>query len=762
LSRFFWQEFWRTEILPDGLAHPRSASIPENRKVQVDSFPRHLAAVLTAFLLPWSFARSAEAIEQPCLLNYLHQIALEPSASVTTARKLLDRYFSTEKPIEVASLEEARILADYLGIRETPVFTASPNRLRMYNEVFREAFKAPKTVRDQIAQAGKHMDLVLDSVVQHPDQKHLRGVVVKKWKTGGTYDECSGIGGSRSVVAVGRNARSGSANLILHEQAHTWEQAVQNLSGSDLPLSKTPEFLAAHAKTNWHAGKDDYYSENPEEALAECFALYFDSERSRLRLSEDYLPMFQYFSRHFGSAQKIAELSGVPQKKGGVNSHQIAEVAADLRRLASGNTHEGLILKQAALLESKSADWVELRPGELATLLKTPGFSTAAEGSKVVIRLASAESPYQQKTFVGKWVSAQGDTLEFEPEGFSSLRVPLRLLRSAYVERATLAKPRHEAPFVTGGELDNWRYGTHDGKVPGPGYEARISSVDENTNEPASYEGPVVSYDVGDLRIRDHRSGKIIDVRYNHVNEGGTPEGTTKKKITSVSFRQKVPWKKLAPSDDLEALPLHGDIRGFVTLAGDPSKGFGTRKRYLSGRLGRKQVAPKYTVLTLKDDAGQIHEIDPHHPLVESLHYIDANQEKHLPLGKSEKPDRVWNLKSPTREDAAKGTLWKPGELAKPVIFAREMRQHMNTYLEQLKKQNAWVKVTYRGPHGLQQIGPSMFSDMLGRRSDYAPSVPRFTDWSERGLGYGFSHDVPTGDIEIIELVPTPEFPKKD
>lgn len=85
----------------------------------------------------------------------------------------------------------------------------------------------------------------------------------------------------------------GSANLILHEHAHTFDWAAGELSGQPR-LSARSDFLAIHARIKWDS---EYEGEFPEEAFAENLAKYLHSDRSRKKLSDQYPELPPYFAR---------------------------------------------------------------------------------------------------------------------------------------------------------------------------------------------------------------------------------------------------------------------------------------------------------------------------------------------------------------------------------------------------------------------------------------------------------------------------------
>ena len=152
-----------------------------------------------------------------CLAGYMAETkkSLKSPAQI---RQILVDHFKKNQFTPVETLSDAEALASFFGIRMMPDFRALPpeNQIKYLNTTFTEFAKSPQVVRDQIALAGKHSDLVLGSIANHPDERGLRGKVVERWKNGETYDYCPGVGGCYTVIAVDKYTElSGSKNTLV-------------------------------------------------------------------------------------------------------------------------------------------------------------------------------------------------------------------------------------------------------------------------------------------------------------------------------------------------------------------------------------------------------------------------------------------------------------------------------------------------------------------------------------------------------------------
>lgn len=78
----------------------------------------------------------------------------------------------------VRTLTDGGLLVGHYGIIQTGSSLHLPERIQveLLNEVLREVRKTPLTMRQTIERAGKHLDVVLGSVTDHPNHINLRGV----------------------------------------------------------------------------------------------------------------------------------------------------------------------------------------------------------------------------------------------------------------------------------------------------------------------------------------------------------------------------------------------------------------------------------------------------------------------------------------------------------------------------------------------------------------------------------------------------------
>lgn len=202
----------------------------------------------------------------------------------------------------VKTIAEAELRAKYYGIVQTESFTHLPEnvRLELLNEVFQEIRKVPAQVQKTIERAGKHLDLVVGTVTNHPNLSYLRGVRPRGWPEKSVWDHVPGLSNSgfrEGTVVAADSLTNGHAsiNLVLHEQLHTFEEAESELSG--LPrLSHSTDFLDIHRRVKWTSAYEGNY---PDEAFAESAARYLHSARSRQDLFDEFPEVAEYFRRLF-------------------------------------------------------------------------------------------------------------------------------------------------------------------------------------------------------------------------------------------------------------------------------------------------------------------------------------------------------------------------------------------------------------------------------------------------------------------------------
>ncbi|WP_078546268.1 anthrax toxin lethal factor-related metalloendopeptidase [Litchfieldia alkalitelluris] len=132
-----------------------------------------------------------------------------------------------------------------------------------------------------------------------PSASHLKGEKPRGYSENGpTWDEVPGIGGSRVILAKVGNSHKGeghgSANLELHEIAHTFDRLVFGEVRND------PEF-----KKIWIEEADklfpnqNYFISFPEEYFAEAFVYYFLSEQTSKELKAKAPLTYSYFFNLF-------------------------------------------------------------------------------------------------------------------------------------------------------------------------------------------------------------------------------------------------------------------------------------------------------------------------------------------------------------------------------------------------------------------------------------------------------------------------------
>lgn len=200
------------------------------------------------------------------------------------------------RPGEHKTLEDATAWATAHGVH---VHSASPKPVTLddLNAVNAEIAKMPPKALKAIKDAGSRMDLVANGgITSHPDAVHLKGVTPRGWEgTGRTWDTVPGggasdKGGATIIVANKLRGAHGSANLVLHEHAHTLDAAI----GSNGPHTSSAAWKAIHSSHQWPTA---YQRNHPEEAFAESFAKYYHGKDTRA-----YVPMAvrEFFRERFG------------------------------------------------------------------------------------------------------------------------------------------------------------------------------------------------------------------------------------------------------------------------------------------------------------------------------------------------------------------------------------------------------------------------------------------------------------------------------
>lgn len=261
-----------------------------------------LLTVLTIFNIEIAAAADRDLPNLPdnCSLSF-QKLLTNRLASINQA---VSNFFSRDGFQAVKSLEEAEAIAIRLGVRQTVRFQALDprKRLKLLNSVLKEVSKIPAAVRADIEAAGKRMDLVLDNVTTHDDLAYLRGIPVEKWSSKTGWENVPGAGcGSGSCTVIAANSlhkNHGSVNLILHEHFHTYDAAAYKLrktGEAGYGISRSPEFLALHARTKWLTS---YSRDYPEEAFVESLASYFHSPRTRATLRLIHPEIYRFIQQN--------------------------------------------------------------------------------------------------------------------------------------------------------------------------------------------------------------------------------------------------------------------------------------------------------------------------------------------------------------------------------------------------------------------------------------------------------------------------------
>lgn len=177
------------------------------------------------------------------------------------------------RPIE--RLEERARLVNAVRHPSSPF----PVSDAVFNNVVTELERLPGPIHDIIRQVGATADVVVDTgITAHETYSYLRGVKPRGWEsTGRTWDTVPGSGGQQTTL-VGNSLHKGhgSANLVLHEHAHTWDTAVGKVTGMD--LSKRREWVELWQKHKWPTAYELNY---PEEGFAESVARLFGTDEKQ-------------------------------------------------------------------------------------------------------------------------------------------------------------------------------------------------------------------------------------------------------------------------------------------------------------------------------------------------------------------------------------------------------------------------------------------------------------------------------------------------
>ena len=153
----------------------------------------------------------------------------------------------------------------------------------------------PFSLLSKVGEENIKLKLFIGRLTDNPTAAHLEGVIPRGYKSGTTWDDVPGIGGSKVVlVKIGFSEKGrghGSVNLELHELAHSIDRYVFN------GVRNNRKFQAI-----WNKEKailfpgQDYFLAFPEEYFAETFAMYFLGGDSR-NLLKNKAPETYHFIR---------------------------------------------------------------------------------------------------------------------------------------------------------------------------------------------------------------------------------------------------------------------------------------------------------------------------------------------------------------------------------------------------------------------------------------------------------------------------------
>lgn len=157
--------------------------------------------------------------------------------------------------------------------------------------------KMPSQALEAIKAAGGGVELVADSgITAHPDGAADRGKTPRGWEgSGRTWDNVPGAfdteTGKTIIVANRVGEGHGSANLVLHEHAHAYDNS--SVATTARRVSDGKDWQAVHGAMSWPTAYQQNYS---EESFAESFAAYYHGAETRAGLPQ---PVQDFFARHF-------------------------------------------------------------------------------------------------------------------------------------------------------------------------------------------------------------------------------------------------------------------------------------------------------------------------------------------------------------------------------------------------------------------------------------------------------------------------------
>ena len=202
------------------------------------------------------------------------------------------------------TLASAKAWGEKHGIRVVESVSGTSVSRDQINYVNAQVAKVPAKAMEIVAKAGSRLEIVGgSSVTDHPDNAHMKGIAPRGWEsTGKTWDDVPGMGASKPGSATIISARAmldpqahGSANLVLHEHAHTIDLFARNERND--PLSRQDDWSKIHQSQKWSSS---YEKKFPEEAWAESFAKMYNGERTRKELP---VTVRSYFLDKFGDSE---------------------------------------------------------------------------------------------------------------------------------------------------------------------------------------------------------------------------------------------------------------------------------------------------------------------------------------------------------------------------------------------------------------------------------------------------------------------------
>ena len=223
-----------------------------------------------------------------------------------------------EPPGSHTTMAAATAWGEKHGVKVVTGESGIPVSRDQLNHVNAQVAKIPAAALAAAQQTGSRLDVVGGrGITDHPSNAHFKGVTPRGWEgSGKTWDDVPGGSATKAGDATIISARAmlnptahGSANLVLHEHAHTIDLSLAKTSGLNTRLaSHQDDWKAIHAREKWGS---EYETKFPEEAWAESFARMYHSPKTRQEVPESarayFLKKFGDGSQPRGSDTKHAE-----------------------------------------------------------------------------------------------------------------------------------------------------------------------------------------------------------------------------------------------------------------------------------------------------------------------------------------------------------------------------------------------------------------------------------------------------------------------